>query len=73
VDRRSAIASLAPLYANALHLLDEGLSRLAIADRLGLDVDQVEPILRIAQAKLDRIMGDNADQHRQAGRADQEE
>jgi DNA-directed RNA polymerase specialized sigma24 family protein len=56
MDRDAALAALAPTHAEALRLRDAGLTRAAIAERLTLEQDEVEPLLRVAEAKLDRLL-----------------
>jgi hypothetical protein len=56
MDRTAAIAELPNAYATALRLRDEKLDDEAIAARLGIEVDAVAPLLRIAVAKLDGIL-----------------
>ena len=56
VDRRTAIDSLAPVHAHALSLLDDGLERPEVARLLGLDVDELSALVRVAEAKVERIM-----------------
>lgn len=56
VDRRTAIDSLAPVHARALSLLDNGLDRPDVAALLGLDIDELSALVRVAEAKVERIM-----------------
>lgn len=44
--------ALPPIYALALRLRDEGHDVDAIAARLGIEPESLEPLLRIAAAKL---------------------
>jgi DNA-directed RNA polymerase specialized sigma24 family protein len=60
MDRTAAIAKLPEAYAIALRLRDEHLNNEDIAARLGIEVDAVEPLLRLAAAKLGGILGDDA-------------
>ena len=46
------LAALPETYAEALRLRDEGLAGAAIAVRLDIPVESVEPLLEIAEAKL---------------------
>jgi DNA-directed RNA polymerase specialized sigma24 family protein len=55
VDRASAIARLPEAYAAAIHLHDVG-SDDQIADRLGIDPAGVPALLRLAEAKLGRLL-----------------
>jgi DNA-directed RNA polymerase specialized sigma24 family protein len=52
---------LPPLHTAALRLRDAGADAAAIADELGLGLDEVEPLLRVASAKLARLMADGHD------------
>jgi len=56
VNRRTAIDSLAPVHAHALRLLDDGLERPDVAAQLGLDLDELSTLVRVAEAKVERIM-----------------
>jgi DNA-directed RNA polymerase specialized sigma24 family protein len=60
VDRTAAIAELPEAYAAALRLRDAGLDDDAIAARLGIEVAGVEPLLRLAAAKLRGILSADA-------------
>jgi DNA-directed RNA polymerase specialized sigma24 family protein len=60
VDRDAALALLPPLHAHALRLRDDGLGDGAIAERLGLERDGIAPVLRVADAKLRRLMAEGA-------------
>jgi len=52
MNRTAAIAELPDTYATAVRLRDEDLSTEEIAAQLGLDLEAVAPLLRIAAAKL---------------------
>jgi hypothetical protein len=56
MDRRAAVASLAPVHARALGLLDEGVNAIAVAAALGLDLPELTVLVRVAEAKVDRIL-----------------
>jgi hypothetical protein len=56
MDRTAAIAELPEVYATALRLRDEHVDRAAIANRLGIEIEAVEPLLRVAVAKLGGIL-----------------
>jgi hypothetical protein len=58
MDRKAAIALLPPLHARALRLRDEGRAECEIAIQLGLDDDQVGPVLRVGEAKLAQLLAD---------------
>jgi DNA-directed RNA polymerase specialized sigma24 family protein len=60
MNRTAAIAELPDAYATALRARDEGLSNSAIAARVNIDIEAVEPLLRIAVAKLGAILADHA-------------
>lgn len=53
MDRTAALAQLPETYAAALRLRDEPHSDKAIAEQLGITIDAVAPLLRLATAKLD--------------------
>jgi DNA-directed RNA polymerase specialized sigma24 family protein len=55
MERAAAIAQLPETYAAAIRLRDQGLANEAIAQRLGVALEAVKPLLRVAHAKLDRI------------------
>ena len=59
MDRTQAMAELPEAYATALRLRDAGVDDAGIADRLGIEPDTVGLLLRLAVAKLDRIMAAN--------------
>jgi len=56
MDRSTAIDRLPEAYAAALRLQDEGHDDKAIAARLGLAPTAVGPLLRVAAAKLHKIL-----------------
>ena len=60
MDRAAAINELPDAYATALRARDEDLSNAEIAARVKIDIEAVEPLLRIAVAKLGAILGDHA-------------
>ena len=58
MDRTAAIGELPDAYAAALRLRDEDLSNEELAARVGVEVEAVEPLLRLAAAKLASILAD---------------
>jgi DNA-directed RNA polymerase specialized sigma24 family protein len=60
MNRTAAIAELPDAYAIALRARDEDLSNAEIAARVNVDIEAVEPLLRIAAAKLGAILADRA-------------
>jgi DNA-directed RNA polymerase specialized sigma24 family protein len=60
MDRTAAIDELPDAYATALRARDENLSNAEIAARVNIDIEAVEPLLRIADAKLGAILADQA-------------
>jgi DNA-directed RNA polymerase specialized sigma24 family protein len=60
MNRATAIAELPDAYATAVRARDEHLTNEEIAARLGIEIEAVEPLLRIAVAKLDAILADHA-------------
>lgn len=56
MDRRTAIDALAPVHAHALRLLDKGVERSVVAARMGLDVDELNTLVRVAEAKVNRLL-----------------
>lgn len=59
MDRAAAIAELPEAYAAALRARDEHLNNQDIAARLGIEVEAVAPLLRLAAAKLGSILADH--------------
>jgi DNA-directed RNA polymerase specialized sigma24 family protein len=59
MDRSTAIDRLPEAYANALRLYDQGHNDQAIADCLGVPLEAVGPLLRLATAKLHSILAAN--------------
>jgi hypothetical protein len=57
VDREAALDELPESYAVALRLSDAGHDNTAIA--LGIELESVEPLLRLANAKLERLLRGN--------------
>jgi DNA-directed RNA polymerase specialized sigma24 family protein len=56
MDRATALNRLPETYANALRLRDAGLREKDIATRLGVPEEAIAALLRLAQAKLTRLM-----------------
>ena len=55
MQRNEAIARLPVVYQRVLRWLDQGWSGEQIAARLGIDPLAVDPLIRLAQAKLARL------------------
>ena len=58
VDEALALARLPDVYAAALRLQAAGADELVIAEELGMEREAVEPLLRVAVAKLDALMAE---------------
>lgn len=56
MDRESAIDRLPTLHATAIRLRDRGADDREIATELGLETGDLAPVLRVAEAKLARLM-----------------
>lgn len=56
MDRRTAIDALAPVHAHALRMLDHGFERSIVAARMGLEVDELNTLVRVAEAKVNRLL-----------------
>ena len=56
MDRARALSQLPEVYAAALRLRDAGRGSEAIATRLGMPVEAIAPLLRLAEAKLSRLL-----------------
>jgi DNA-directed RNA polymerase specialized sigma24 family protein len=56
MDRASALNELPEAHAVALRLRDAGHDDQAIATALGIELESVEPLLRLARAKLSDLM-----------------
>lgn len=56
MDRAAAIGELPEAYAKAIRLADDGLEHEEIAERLGIAVESVGPLLRVAGAKLAHVL-----------------
>lgn len=56
MDRATALSRLPETYALALHLRDAGLDDDAIATRLDVPGEAITLLLRLAEAKLTRLM-----------------
>jgi DNA-directed RNA polymerase specialized sigma24 family protein len=52
VQRSTALGLLSETHAQALELAEQGLDAEEVADQLHLDPSAVEPLLRVARAKL---------------------
>ena len=56
VEREQAIAELPTVYAMALRLSEQGVDREVIARDVGIEAEAVEPLLRLAHAKLAALL-----------------
>ena len=56
MDRVTAIAQLPEAYASALRLREANLDDATLAEQLGVEVEALSPLLRLAEAKLAHIM-----------------
>jgi DNA-directed RNA polymerase specialized sigma24 family protein len=59
VDRTAALDELPESYAVALRLSDAGHDSTVVATALGIELESVEPMLRLANAKLERLLQEN--------------
>jgi len=66
VERDEAVEQLPVTYQQVLAWLDDGRSRNEIATRLGVELTSVDPLVRLAEAKLARLTGDPASTDDQA-------
>jgi|GraSoiStandDraft_23_1057293.scaffolds.fasta_scaffold1545707_1 DNA-directed RNA polymerase specialized sigma24 family protein len=66
MDRATALSRLPEAYAEALRLHDAGLSEAAISRRLGVPPEAMAPLLRLAEAKLARLMANDEEEARGA-------
>jgi DNA-directed RNA polymerase specialized sigma24 family protein len=57
MERLEALGKLPGIYAEALRLRGAGLRTGAIAERLGLEVEAVPTVIRLAETKLERLLG----------------
>lgn len=55
MDLASALTELPEVHAVVLRLHHAGTSAAGIAAELGIDIDAVGPLLRVAEAKLARL------------------
>jgi DNA-directed RNA polymerase specialized sigma24 family protein len=67
MDPAEALARLPRPYAVALRLRAGGAADALIAGRLGVEPEAVEPLLRIARAKLAAALEHPGDEHRDEG------
>jgi len=67
MDQATALSQLPETYANALRLRDAGLCDEAIARWLGVPEEAIAPLLRLAEAKLTRLMASDEPPRSQAG------
>jgi DNA-directed RNA polymerase specialized sigma24 family protein len=56
MDRAAALDELPETHAVALRLHAAGHPNTAIAAALGIDIESVEPLLRLANAKLKQLL-----------------
>jgi DNA-directed RNA polymerase specialized sigma24 family protein len=56
MDRATALTQLPETYAQALRLRDAGLSEDSIASRLGVPIEAMTLLLRLAEAKVARLV-----------------
>ena len=56
MNRTAAIDELPESYAVALRLRDAGHDNTAIATALGIELESVEPLLRLANTKLEQLL-----------------
>ena len=64
VEHEEALSRLPEGHAQALRLRDQDLGEAAIADTLNIPTSGVGPLLRIAEAKLARLLAeDSAEAH----------
>ena len=59
MERATALSQLPESYAEALRLQDAGLDEEAIATRLGMPREAIALLLRLAEAKLTRLMAND--------------
>jgi DNA-directed RNA polymerase specialized sigma24 family protein len=59
VDLKAALDELPESYAVALRLRDAGHDNTAIATALAIEIESVEPLLRLADAKLELLLQEN--------------
>jgi DNA-directed RNA polymerase specialized sigma24 family protein len=60
VERDAAIELLPGPYQQILAWRGEGIGDAEIATRLGVDDDAMGPLIRLAEAKLDRLMANGS-------------
>jgi DNA-directed RNA polymerase specialized sigma24 family protein len=60
MDRMDALAELPETYATALRLRDRNLNNEAIAEHLGIGIEGVQTLLRVADAKLKRLLSERS-------------
>jgi DNA-directed RNA polymerase specialized sigma24 family protein len=67
MDRAAAIAELPEAYATAVQLVDAGVNEEQIAEQIGIELEAVGPLLRVARAKLARALAITGQGGREAG------
>jgi DNA-directed RNA polymerase specialized sigma24 family protein len=67
VDRNDALGQLPDAYATALGLREQGHSTTSIAETLGVDLNAIETLLELADAKLSHILRADRADHRAPG------
>lgn len=60
MERDDAVEQLPVTYQQVLRWLEEGRSPDEIAARLGVELTSVDPLVRLAEAKLARLTGESA-------------
>lgn len=63
MDRTAALGALPRTYALALVWSGEGVPAAEVAERLGVPQEAIGPLLRIAEAKLARLVSDDDSGH----------
>lgn len=56
MDRETALSKLPQTYEEALRLRDKGLEDVALANALGIEPEAVANLIRLAEAKLNRLV-----------------
>jgi hypothetical protein len=57
MERAEAIERLPATHAAVIRLLDAGADEQTVADHLGIHLTAVAPLVKVAQAKLVRLLG----------------
>jgi DNA-directed RNA polymerase specialized sigma24 family protein len=64
MDRNDALRQLPDAYATALRLRDQGHSTTTIAEALGVDLNAIDTLLELADAKLSHVLRADRADHR---------